>query len=136
MPKPKPDQVVRHEIVLGRSEREMLDTAITAYTTNRVMTPFVSLLSDNTALLALFAILEASGVIDVVPDELLELITGGGLDTFKAAEAKWYELKEIALAAENVAREAAGLNPLTPVPMPPVVRVGLAAAFLKRELKL
>ena len=32
MPKPKPDQIVRHEIVLGRADRELLDTAVTAYT--------------------------------------------------------------------------------------------------------
>lgn len=136
MPKPKPDQVVRHEIVLGRSEREMLDTAITAYTTNRVMTPFVSLLSDNTALLALFTILEASGVIDVIPNEILQGIKDGAYDTIQAAEEAYELAQNVAREAENASRVAAGLAPLAPVPIPPLVRIGMAAAFIKSELKL
>ena len=53
MPKPKPDNIVRHEVVLGRAERELLDTATTAYTANRVITPFTSLLSSTSGLLLL-----------------------------------------------------------------------------------
>jgi hypothetical protein len=51
MPKVKPDNVVRHELVLGRSERELLDTLTTAYTVNRVVTPITSLLGSTTGLL-------------------------------------------------------------------------------------
>lgn len=51
MPKPKPDNIVRHEIVLGRAERELLDTATTAYTANRVLSPFATLLSSTSGLL-------------------------------------------------------------------------------------
>jgi hypothetical protein len=51
MPKPKPDNIVRHEIVLGRAERELLDTATTAYTANRVLSPFATLLSSTAGLL-------------------------------------------------------------------------------------
>lgn len=51
MPKPKPDNIVRHEIVLGRAERELLDTATTAYTANRVISPITSLLSSTPGLL-------------------------------------------------------------------------------------
>ena len=50
MPKPKPDQVIRHEIVLGRSERDLLDSALMAYGFNRVATPTVALLSDVSAM--------------------------------------------------------------------------------------
>jgi len=31
MPKPKPTQIIRHEIVLGRVEREAVESALTAY---------------------------------------------------------------------------------------------------------
>ncbi len=48
MPKPKPDQVIRHEVVLGRSERELLRNAAEAYTFNKVSTPIVVGLSDVT----------------------------------------------------------------------------------------
>jgi len=51
MPKPKPDNIVRHEIVLGRSERELLDTATTAYTANRILSPFATLLSSTAGVL-------------------------------------------------------------------------------------
>ena len=50
MPKPKPDQVVRHEIVLGRSERELISDGIAAYQFNRITTPLVALFSDASAM--------------------------------------------------------------------------------------
>jgi len=45
-PKPKPDEIVRHEIVLGRAERELLTQISGAYTFNRISTPIVAGLSD------------------------------------------------------------------------------------------
>lgn len=50
MPKPKPDQVIRHEIVLGRSERELISDGLMAYQINRISTPLVALLSDASAM--------------------------------------------------------------------------------------
>lgn len=46
MPKPKPDQIVRHEIVLGKSERELLRNVQEAYVFNRISSPIVAGLSD------------------------------------------------------------------------------------------
>ena len=50
MPKPKPDQVIRHEIVLGRSERELISDGLLAYQVNRISTPLVALISDISAM--------------------------------------------------------------------------------------
>mgnify|MGYP003661606864 FL=1 len=50
MPKRKPDQVIRHEIVFGRSERDLIEGALMAYQFNRVATPTVALLSDVSAM--------------------------------------------------------------------------------------
>ena len=50
MPKPKPDQVIRHEIVLGRSERELISDGLLAYQVNKISTPLVALLSDVSAM--------------------------------------------------------------------------------------
>ena len=50
MPKRKPDQVIRHEIVFGRSERELIEGALVAYQVNRIATPTVALLSDVSAM--------------------------------------------------------------------------------------
>lgn len=51
LPKPKPDEVIRHELVMGRSERELLETITTAYTVNRVLSPFATLLSSTAGVL-------------------------------------------------------------------------------------
>ena len=56
MPKPKPEfngkpAIIRHELVLGRAERELLDTVTTAYTVNRVVSPITGLLSSTAGLL-------------------------------------------------------------------------------------
>ena len=50
IPKPKPDQVIRHEIVLGRSERELISDGLLAYQVNRISTPLVALISDVSAM--------------------------------------------------------------------------------------
>ena len=50
MPKPKPDQVIRHETVFGRSERELISDGLLAYQVNRISTPLVALLSDASAM--------------------------------------------------------------------------------------
>ena len=57
MPKPKPDQVIRHEIVLGRSERELIEGALVAYQVNKISTPLVALLSDNSAMAIILSII-------------------------------------------------------------------------------
>lgn len=57
MPKPKPDNIVRHELVLGRAERELLDTATTAYTANRILSPLTEVLSSNAGLLLVSTVL-------------------------------------------------------------------------------
>ena len=54
MPKPKPDQVIRHEIVLGRSERELISDGLLAYQVNRISTPLVALISVTVSLNALY----------------------------------------------------------------------------------
>lgn len=134
MPKPKPDNVIRHEIVLGRSEREMLDTAITAVAANRVLTPLVALLSDVSALSAIFILLEATGMIDLIPNEIRQGIESGVYETIEQAEEAWETGQRIKEDAENAARIAAGLSPITPIPMPPAVRFGLAILTIKKQL--
>lgn len=46
MPKPKPDQVIRYEVVLGSTERQILKDMRTAYVFNRATTPIVDLAED------------------------------------------------------------------------------------------
>ena len=48
MPKPKPDQVVRHEFVLGRSERAMLEPYFTALMARNATKAWFNITSDMT----------------------------------------------------------------------------------------
>jgi len=57
MPKPKPDQVIRHEIVLGRSERELIEGALVAYQVNKIASPAVALISDVSAMTFIFSLI-------------------------------------------------------------------------------
>ncbi len=61
MPKPKPDQVIRHEIVLGSVERDALKDMRTAYAFNRVATPTVNLLNDGSGLYFVLTLVELFG---------------------------------------------------------------------------
>ena len=105
MPKPKPDNIIRHEIVLGRSERELLDTLVTANAATKVVVqPLVSLLSEPQSLLALFAILEGLGITDFIPDDWLKILEDGASETFD----DWKDgvLAAIGDKAEDVAKLA------------------------------
>jgi len=84
MPKPKPTQVIRHEIVLGRREFEVIETLSAAISINKVSEPIVEILKDGTALLAVAGILEAAGVIDFIPDDVTRSIASGAFTTLDA----------------------------------------------------
>ena len=88
MPKPKPDNIIRHEIVLGRSERELLDTITTAYTANRIVTPLTQLLSSNAGLLLVSGVLLAY---------LEKYLPKNWRDMDDNQLADWFETSNIAL---------------------------------------
>ena len=52
-------KVVEYRITLGQKERDQLDTLITGITVRNVANPIVSILKDNTALIALYVFLVA-----------------------------------------------------------------------------
>jgi hypothetical protein len=65
MPKPKPTQVIRHEIVFGRKESAMLDSAMSAYTFNKIATPAVNLMNDVTGMYVFVNLIELFTKYDV-----------------------------------------------------------------------
>ena len=100
MPKVPADNVVRHEIVLGKAERDLARQTLEAYQFNRFATPIVAGLSDVTftltvAGLAGFAIgkiLDTSGIdpdwrqiiADMTPEQVADWfetqnLVGGGI---------------------------------------------------------
>lgn len=52
-------RVIEHRISLSGVEREQLENFVMGYNVNRVMTPIVALLSDATALAALYVLLNS-----------------------------------------------------------------------------
>ena len=65
--KTKPTQVIVHRFELQTKEREILESAVTAYQFNKVAVPVVSLLKDVTGLAAFFLILNL--LLGLKPDE-------------------------------------------------------------------
>ena len=57
MPKPKPDQVIRHEIVLGRSERELIKDFQLQLAAKNIAAIGTEILKDTTALIALWTLI-------------------------------------------------------------------------------
>ena len=54
MTKRKPDQVVEYRISLQDKQSEQLESVIIAYQFNRILTPLVEILKDNTAMALIF----------------------------------------------------------------------------------
>lgn len=85
MPKPKPDQTIRHEISLSRPTQDLLSDAVVAYQINKVATPLVSLLSDVSAMALVAGFLETLGVINIIPDNTIKQIKDGIWEEFEPA---------------------------------------------------
>ena len=68
VPKPKPDQVIRYEVVLGSTERQVLKDIRSAYVFNRVSAPMVDLAEDiMTSPRALATFLTVVGIFYDIP---------------------------------------------------------------------
>lgn len=104
MPKPKPTSIIRHEIVLGRTERAMLDPIIASLSFKNLAEPMVEILKDGTALLALAAILEGTGVTDFIPDDLKQEIIDGVYESIPLAEKALTNAWNIGATATPVGR--------------------------------
>jgi hypothetical protein len=105
MPKVKPDQVIRHEIVFGRSERELIEGALVAYQVNKIATPAVALISDISAMTLIFSAI--AGYLG------WEFIISPGIDTADGIYSEFmrqYNVNKKATieAAEDVAVNWAG----------------------------
>jgi len=100
LPKPKPDQIIRHEYVLGKVERQMLEQTSTAYSINRVLNPIVAALSDVSfvaTILSLYGVylgfkwdLGSRGL-DLAKNTVSELI-GDFQDTYEEVKGEAYSI--------------------------------------------
>ena len=71
MPKPKPDQVIRYEFVLGSVERQALKDIRTAYAFNKIATPAVNLMNDVTGVAVFLSLVSIIFDVDIpyFPDQ-------------------------------------------------------------------
>ncbi len=99
-------KVVEHRITLGTYEREELDTFVTGVTVRNVGDPFVALMSDVSALVAITTLLEALGVID-----LTGWAWGGATGIFDALKEGVFEtIPEYIDAALNSIADEFGIS--------------------------
>ena len=89
MPKPKPTSIIRHEIVLGRTERAMLDPIIASMAFKNISTPLFNIFQDVSGMVVLVWVFEKVTGIDIVlPGEktiegILEALDQG-IENFRA----------------------------------------------------
>ena len=65
MPKPKPDQVIRHEIVMSRPLQESFDGLVASMQFKAVADPAVKLMKDVTGTLTFLGLLAITGITGV-----------------------------------------------------------------------
>jgi hypothetical protein len=64
MPKPKPNDIIRHEIVLGRAERQIVRDLQMSYTFNRLASPFTQLSTGGVLFLSASGLLLLDYILD------------------------------------------------------------------------
>ena len=78
MPKPKPDQVIRHEIVLSRPLQDTVDGLVGSKQFNNIASPIITAVNDNTTLILLLGTIASLGLTGVafayLPPKLDEAI--------------------------------------------------------------
>ena len=65
MPKPKPDQVIRHEIVLSRPLQDTVDGLVGSKQFNNIATPIITAINDDSTLKLILASIATLGLAGV-----------------------------------------------------------------------
>ena len=65
MPRPKPDQIIRHQIVFGEADRKLIESYKDAYVLSNMSANFVKLINDVTGTATFLALIAASGILGV-----------------------------------------------------------------------
>ncbi len=64
-PRPKPDKIIRHQIVFGEADRKILEGYKDAYLVSNMSSNFVKLINAVTGTATFLALLAASGILGV-----------------------------------------------------------------------
>jgi len=63
MPRPKPDKIIRHQIVFGEADRKILQSYNDSYMLSNMTSNLVKLLNDVSGVATVLAILSATGIL-------------------------------------------------------------------------
>ncbi len=134
MPRPKPDQIIRHQIVFGEADRKILEGYKDAYVLSNMSANFVKLINDVTGTATLLALIAASGILGVTfvfSASSIALAAGGSsvFDEFynaykfaKGEQANDKDARNRARANAKVAASVTG-SLLDPLPGDPIARI-------------
>ncbi len=101
MPKPKPDQVIRHEIVLSRPLQETVDGLVGSAQFRNIATPTVDLMKDVSGMAVFLSLVAALGLAGVG----FNLVLSGQEETAE-------EVIQVFLNQSKIARAGRGVETL------------------------
>tara|TARA_Y100000004_G_C8840592_1_gene380304 strand:+ start:348 stop:776 length:429 start_codon:yes stop_codon:yes gene_type:complete len=129
MPRPKPDKIVRHQIVFGEADRKILEGYKDAYLLSNMSSNFVKLINDVTGTATFLALVAASGALGVtfVFTASSIALAAGGSSVFDEFFTQWKGERDKAGAdkvrkqAEYAAKGVGGV--IDPIPGDPVAKL-------------
>jgi hypothetical protein len=134
MPRPKPDQIIRHQIVFGEADRKILEGFKDSYLLSNMSGNFVKLINDVTGTATLLALIGISGVLGVTfvfSASTVAIAAGGSsvfdefYEAFKFAKGEQANDANARNAARANAKTAAKITGslLDPLPGDPIARI-------------
>ena len=134
MPRPKPDKIIRHQIVFGEADRKILEGFKDSYLLSNLSANFVKLINDVTGTATFLALIAATGVLGVsfvFSASAVALASGGSsvfdefydaLSVARGTKAEQQAAKNEARVKSKVAAEAVG-DILDPFPGNPIAGI-------------
>ena len=116
MPKPKPTEIIRHEIVLGRSEKDLLEGFLYGSEFNKAAATAVRALSDPTFILA------AVSLLAIFHPELKALLPKNPVDVGDTIDAVSLWIEKLKEEAKETGEDLVWWATLNPFNLP--FRVG------------
>ena len=129
MPRPKPDQIIRHQIVFGEADRKILEGFKDSYLLSNLSANFVKLINDVTGTATFLALVAASGILGVtfIFTASSLALAGGGSSVFDEFHTQLKGERDKA-GADKVRKQAEFISKqlgktLDPIPGDPIARI-------------
>ena len=128
-PRPKPDKIVRHQIVFGEADRKILEGFKDSYLLSNLSANFVKLINDVTGTATFLALIAASGILGVtfVFTASSLALSAGGTSVFDEFFSQYKGERDKA-GAEKVRKQAEYVaknlgNLVDPIPGDPIAKI-------------